>query len=47
MGLKNYREKINENPSAAEYSPDKSGTVMPTAPNFAIGTGKREYMRQP
>jgi hypothetical protein len=47
MRIKDYREKPNENPSAAEYNPDKSAVVMQAFPNYAIGTGKREYLRQP
>ena len=47
MGVKNHRVKIDEYPSAAEYDPDKSATVMHSAPNYAIGTGKRGGIRQP
>ena len=46
MGVKNYRNKIDEFPSAAEYDPDKAATVMQAAPNYAIGTGKRGGLRQ-
>lgn len=45
MGVKNYRNKIDDFPSAAEYDPDKSATVMQAAPNYAIGTGKRGGVR--
>lgn len=47
MRLKNYKQKFNENPSPAEYDPNKAESVMETAPNFAIGTGKRGGLRRP